>query len=390
MLKVFHVLFLVVLAGCGGGGDEGPANQPEPLPPGKAIGGAGNDYGRSAQQTSDGGYVIAGLTNSTGAGGYDAWLIKTDATGSVIRQTAFGGRGTDFSYSVRQTQDGGFIATGVRNIANFAISPADPAFPIDLGGELFLRKMNANLEFEWEHTVTTAEFPYTLGHDLQQTSDGGYIVAGSAGFNLGGQVAFLLKTETTGSVLWNVGIAGELARCVRQTSDGGYIVSTGGLIKTDSTGSVLWAATLNGTAESVWNSSDGGYVVTGSVAVNAGDLYFAKTDANGNLLWERTFGSAGGDIGYSVQETADHGYIITGAGNGGGFDHRFNVYLVKTDANGNLQWQKYFGGLSDDKGRSVQQTSDGGYIVVGETASIGSGGFDVYLIKTDSNGDVQW
>src|SRR6185369_9335737 len=106
--------------------------------------------------------------------------------------------------------------------------------------------------------------------------------------------------------------------------------------------------------------------------------------------WEKTFGSAGGDIGYSVQETADHGYIITGAGSGGGFDHHFDVYLVKTDTNGSLQWQKYFGGLSDDMGRSVRQTSDGGYLIVGQTASIGSGGTDVYLIKTDSNGDVQW
>lgn len=392
MLNAVKLLCIVALAGCSGGGGGGATNQPEPpVPPGKALGGTGNDYGRSVQQTSDGGYIIAGLTNSTGAGGYDAWLIKISATGSVIHQNTFGNTGNDFSYSVRQTPDGGFIATGVRNTANI-LSPADPAFPVDLGGEIFLRKMDANLDLVWEQTTTLAAgIPYTLGYDLQQTSDGGYIVAGAAGVNLGGQTTFLLKTDATGSVLWSTSLAGELGTSVQPTSDGGYIVSSfaPGLIKTDPTGSVLWTATLNGSAESVWNSSDGGYVVTGSVTSNAGDVYLAKTDPNGNLLWEKNFGSAGGDIGYSVQETADHGYIIAGAGSGGGFNHNFDVYLVKTDTNGNLQWQKYFGGLSDDKGRSVRQTSDGGYIIVGETGSIGSGGFDVYVIKTDANGDVQ-
>ncbi len=152
----------------------------------------------------------------------------------------------------------------------------------------------------------------------------------------------------------------------------------------------MWNALLSGTAESVSNVSDGGYIATGMTATNNGDVYLAKVDTSGSIVWEKNFGSPGGDTGHSVQETSDHGFIIAGAGSGGTYNGGFDVYLIKTDANGNLQWQKYYGGLGDDYGLSVQQTSDGGYIIVGSTTSKGAGGYDVYLIKTDADGIAQW
>lgn len=260
--------------------------------------------------------------------------------------------------------------------------------------------MDAALNTVWTTTVSgtatgSPSFGYASGYTVQQTSDSGYIVSGAIGNGMGGGSAFLLKTSQTGSIQWTASFfGGSLATGVQESSGGGYVVSVLGvlppvLVKVDSLGNFQWSTSLNGSAEAVGKTSDGGYIVTGTTGTTD-DVYLAKVDSAGALLWETSFGSAGGDAGYSVQETADHGFIIAGAGSGGGPNHHFDAYLVKTDSSGNVQWQKYFGGLGDDYGRSVSATADGGYIVGGFTNSKGAGGDDIYLIKTDSSGNAQW
>ena len=143
---------------------------------------------------------------------------------------------------------------------------------------------------------------------------------------------------------------------------------------------------------SVQETSEGGYIAVGetySSLTDNKDVLILRTEYNGEFSWANIYGVDGCDYGWSVQQTSDGGFIITGATNSygaGGFD----VLLIKTDANGYMTWQKTFGGTADDHGHSVQQTSDGGYIITGSTSSFGSGGFDVYLIKTDAYGNVSW
>jgi hypothetical protein len=164
------------------------------------------------------------------------------------------------------------------------------------------------------------------------------------------------------------------------------------LIKTDANGNIIWAKTYGGTsydeAYSVQQTSDGGYILAGlTSSFGAGsDVFLIKTDANGNISWAKTFGGTSYDYAYSVQQTSDGGYIM--AGGTSSFGAGGDILLIKTDANGNIIWAKTYGGTYGDKAYFVQQTSDGGYIVVGWTESFGAGSVDIFLIKTDANGDV--
>ena len=156
-----------------------------------------------------------------------------------------------------------------------------------------------------------------------------------------------------------------------------------------------WEKIFGGTNDddglSVQQTTDGGYIITGgtkSFGNGSTDFYLIKTDGNGDSIWTKTFGGTSWDNGWSVQQTTDGGYIITGTtesfGNG-----LSDVYLIKTDDNGDSLWTKTFGGTTNDYGKSVQQTTDGGYIITGgKDSPFGNGGNDVYLIKTDGNGNV--
>jgi hypothetical protein len=194
---------------------------------------------------------------------------------------------------------------------------------------------------------------------------------------------------------------------VDQTIDGGYIIagygypSGGGdrdicLIKTDEFGDTLWTKTYGGSGDeisySVCQTNDSGYVIVGctrSFGNTYYQVYLIKTNSVGDTLWTRTYGGYSDDVGYSVIQTSDSGYAITGS-NASCVFCTYDVYLIKTDFNGNEQWAKTFGGNDGDMGWSVLQTNDGGYLVSGNTLSFGAGNNDVYLIKTNSDGDTLW
>jgi hypothetical protein len=353
----------------------------------KTFGGAGDDGGYSVQQTSDGGYIIVGYTKSYGSGGANVYLIKVNANGIMQWSRTFGGSGDDGGYSVQQTSDGGYIIVGYTK--SFGAGGAD----------VYLIKVDANGIMQWSRTFGGSGDDE--GYSVQQTSDGGYIIVGyTTSYGAGLFDVYLIKVDANGNMQWNRTFGGrgyDLGFSVQQTSDGGYIiVGAAGpydagllgvyLIKVDANGNMQWNRTFGGfqaVGRSVQQTRDGGYIIVGAMwPYDAGgdDVYLIKVDANGNMQWNRTFGGTDYDLGFSVQQTRDGGYIIVGytkSFGAGGYD----VYLIKVDANGNMQWSRTFGGSGDDRGFSVQQTSDGGYIIVGYTTSYGAGGADIYLIK---------
>jgi hypothetical protein len=429
------------------------------------FGGSSSDYGHSVQQTVDGGYIIAGYTGSFGAGGYDAYLIKTDTSGNEQWSSAFGGSSSDYGRSVQQTLDGGYIMVGYTR--SFGVGAED----------VYLVKIDSSGNEQWSSTFGEYESDY--GYAVRQTDDGGYIVAGYTwSFGAGDEDVYLVKTDASGIEEWSQtigGTSGDYGRSVQQTDDGGYIIggstySFGSgiegdvyLVKTDASGIEEWSRTFGGESSdhgysvqqtvdggyvvagatysygagnydvylifgedtasieiepaeirfigeyhnesqryyggsgedignSVQQTDDGGFVITGytkSFGAGERDTFLLKTDISGIEQWSRVYGGSGWDEGHCVQRTDDGGYIIVGYTESFGVGEE-DVYLVKTDASGNEEWSETFGGSDMDKGNAVQQTDDGGYIIVGSTGSFGGGGSNVYLVKTDSYGIGQW
>jgi hypothetical protein len=361
------------------------------------YGGSDIDGSYSVQETIDKGFIVAGSTYSFGPSEY-FWLIKTDPAGNEIWSKTFGGSLYERSISVQQTSDGGYIMTGFAT--SYGAGQTD----------LWLLKTDPEGKEEWNRTFGGLEGDF--GNSVQQTNDSGYIIAGmTESSGAGNEDVWLLKTDSSGMEEWNMTFGGpgwDEAYSVQQTRDFGYIVAgltesfgAGGrdvwLIKTDFQGIREWNRTFGGYDDdmsfSVQETRDGGFIMagwTGSYGAGGKDIWLIKTDSLGIKEWDRTFGGSADDLGSSVNQTFDDGYIITGTTksySAGGND----IWLIKTDSLGNEEWDRPFGGSENDVGWSVQETSDGGYIIGGWTESYGSGdnGGDVWLIKVDSIGDLR-
>ncbi|MDD5528551.1 MAG: T9SS type A sorting domain-containing protein [bacterium] len=247
------------------------------------------------------------------------------------------------------------------------------------------------------------------GNSVQQTMDSNYIFAGyTYSFEAG---VYLLKINSMGDTLWTktYGETGcdEWGSSIQQTTDGGFII-LGGKGSTDSTRKI-WLIKIDANGDTLWTKAhsiirdywrlclirqtmDGGYIMIGEAGdhskMNLTDIWLIKADSAGDTLWTKTFGGGGYDWGNSVQQTSDSGYIIVGEA-GCGKTAAWDLWLIKTDANGDTLWTRTYGGPSTDGGHSVQQTTDGGYIITGyvDTSTVGT---DIWLIKTDSTGDTLW
>ncbi len=247
-----------------------------------------------------------------------------------------------------------------------------------------------------------------------QTLDGGYILAGNTrSYGAGESDVWLVKTDSRGYEHWNRTFGGtdrDSASSVTQSEDGGYILagkthsygagrSDVWLVKIDSKGYEQWNQTFGGTggdwAESIQQTSDGGFIIAGTTtSYGAGyfDFWLIKTDSKGKEQWNQTFEGSGDDWAHSVIQTSDGGYVIVGKT--GALDDNVkydqnddldDMWLVKTDSKGNMEWYNSFGSTGFDWANCIQQTSDGGYIIAGKTDSYRAGDADVWLIKLEGN-----
>lgn len=355
----------------------------------RAYGGTNYDGAHSVVQTLDGGYVVVGVTKSFGAGGYDFWLVKTDCYGNMEWNKTYGGVSNDHAASVMQTGDGGYVITG--HTYSFGVGSAD----------FWLIKTDELGNMQWNQTYGGTS--YDVAWSLMQTSDGGFVLAGQTySFGSGWSNAWLVKTDEFGNMEWNQTYGRKNYDYVIsfvQTSDGGYalagrVASQQGfgdgdfwLVKTDSSGNVQWDKTYGGTGEetahSVVQAIDGGFALTGltnSLGAGGFDTWLVKTDSNGEMEWNQTYGGANDDWAHSVVQTGDEGYALAG------YSVSFGVgaadfWSVNTDKFGNMEWNETYGGSNEDMAYSLAQTTDGGYVLAGFTESFGAGTRDFWLIK---------
>jgi len=357
----------------------------------KTYGGVDNDFANCVQQTADSGYVIVGYTYSFGGGsGYcDVYLIKTDSLGDTLWTRTYGESLNDIGESVQQTTDGGFIVSG---------ATSDPT---GTGVYAYLIKTDSSGDTTW---TKMSYWGYSSsGNSVKQTSDAGYIVCGTAEYDV-----CLVKTDSLGNIIWRrtYGGTGFEDGTSFQVDTGGECSITGFttsfgaggadvyLIRTAPWGDTLWTRTYGGSQDecgcSVQVTADGGYIITGYTNSFGSDyqILLVRTDAIGDTMWVRTYGGPGVDLGISLLVTADGSFVIVGITDSYGAGGR-DVYLIKTDSLGNLLWETTFGGAENDEGVSIKETFDGGYIVAGYTKSFGAGSHDLWLLKIEPEVGVE-
>jgi hypothetical protein len=359
----------------------------------QTYGSEGYDWGRSVQQTVDGGYVIAGEASIAGSGLTYVYLIKTNENGIEQWSQTYGGDGHDMGYEVHQTSDEGYIIVGETH--SFGNG----------GGDVYIVKTDENGVEQWSQTYGGTE--YDIGYSINQTSDQGYIIAGVTSSFGNGWDVYLIKTDENGIEQWSHTYGGadtDYVHSVQQTNDGGYVIggwtySFGNgdrdvyLIKTDENGIEQWSQTYgdggDDVGRSVQQTTDGGYVVAGFSSNATTDALLIKTDENGFEQWSHFYHGYGNedDLFYSVNQTSEGGYIMTGETFQ--VDHeQKEVYIVKTDASGEPYWEHMYANQYYSVGYSVQETNDQEFVIAGVCRPQGSGPMDVYLIKTDGWVDV--
>ncbi|MBI4863000.1 MAG: hypothetical protein HY815_22465 [Candidatus Riflebacteria bacterium] len=250
-------------------------------------------------------------------------------------------------------------------------------------------------------------------YDTRATADGGYIVTGwTKSFGAGDADVWVLKLDSQGKILWEkaYGGAGEdVGTSIRQTAEGGYAVAgwtasfgSGGndvwVLKLDAQGNLIWQKTYGGAypdhSYAFQQTSDGGYIVAADTFsfpsyTATTDVWLLKLDAQGNVIWQRIYGGLNYDWVYCVQQTTDAGYVVAGHTRSFGAGNE-DTWILKLDGQGDIDWQATYGGTGRDWATGVRQTEDGGYVALGYTTSFGAGNYDVWLLKLDGLGNVDW
>ncbi len=415
--------------GCSGSTTQAVTQLPQPTPGAgwqKALGGTGSDAARDVWQTTDGGYLITGSSGSSDGdatanqGANDFWVVKTNATGSIQWQTSLGGSANEYITGAIQTSDGGYALAGSTESANL------PGFHGST--DAWLVRLDPAGTVLWQRSFGTSGVDEAGA--IVQAADGSLVFAGSTAF-YGGDVSgwngaadFLLVKldEATGSTIWQrcLGTSyGERATGLSRTADGGFILcgytdalagthgaSDFNVMKTDGTGNLQWSQTYGGSAVDVGRSvlqlPSGDYVTAGhtfssddQVSGSHGgvDTWVVRLNSVGGIVWQRCLGGSADDYGGIVVAGAHNDVLMLGStssnnGDVTGFHGTQDAWLVSmSQADGTLNWQRALGGSGNDEGGGVRPTADGEIIVSATTASNDGdvsghhGGGDMWLVK---------
>ncbi|MFD0795957.1 hypothetical protein ACFQZJ_00680 [Maribacter chungangensis] len=397
MKRYFFVLFIAVLIfSC----EPENGNEVTPIPDTtflgevawiKTVGGTGEETAQAIITTTDGGYAVLGFTNSIdgdidgkSTAVNDYLLLKFDGQGNLEWNNTYGGSKDDRGQSLVQTKEGGFALTG------YAMSD-DGDGSINNGfHDNWVVKVDVLGSMEWEKSFGFSGHDHS--YDIVETQDGGLFFTG-----------FLDITSARAD--------GNTEKANTLTRHGvGEFWGT----KIDASGALQWRGYFGGTnndrSHAVVESDDGGFVMAGFSESNdfdisntqgSYDFWVVKVDANGNLLWERSYGGSGIEIAYDIAKTQDGGYVIAGNtfssdGDISGTKGESDVWLVKIDASGSLVWEHTYGGSSFDAAQAVISSKNGGYFIVGSSKSINKdadanyGENDIWLVKTDDLGNLVW
>lgn len=356
----------------------------------RTYGGSDDDFARSIVQTDDGGSIIVGYTGIM-PDNFDVYVIKVDSAGEMEWQKTYGGKGWDTGSAVDQCEDSGFIIAGYTNSYGKGWN------------DIYLVRTDNAGKILWQKTFGGSN--EDGASSVLETIDGGFIIAGETmSFGAGDYDVLVIKTDAMGNVLWKNTIGGTYCdgcQAIQQTYDGGYIIvgdtkSSGkgwhdvNLIKLDARGNVRWSKTYGGKdfdyGEAIRETNDRGFIIVGwtrSFGAGLSDVYLIKTDRDGKVLWTKTYGGPQHDFGFNVEQTFDGGYLIVGdtKSYGSGW---YDVYVIRTNEYGDTLWTKTYGGIQPDEAFALHPTKDGGYLIGGNSKSFGGWDDDVYLLKLQS------
>lgn len=348
-------------------------------------------------------------------------------------QKSFGGSDYDAAYSTQQTKDGGFIVAGISLSADGDVTGNHGSY------DCWVIKLNSSGIIQWKKALGGSLAD--AGVSVRQTNDGGYIVAsyaeskdGDVDGNHGNQDYWIVKLDESGNTVWKKCFGGTLydyPADIKQTKDGGYIIAgytysnngdvTGNhgnydcwIVKIDAKANIQWQKCFGGSAYdagfSIVQTGDGNYIVAGCTLSKNGDVvgnhggydyWVLKLDVAGNKLWQKPLGGSGDDFAYSIDQTSDGGYIVAGSSNSKNGDVSGNhgsddYWIVKLDTGANIQWQKSLGGAASEIAKSIHATKDGGCGITGYSKSgdgdvTGAhGSNDCWVVKLDVKGNIQW
>ncbi len=293
------------------------------------------------RQTADEGYIMAGTTDSCGAGGIDIWVVKLLSNTAIAWQKTYGGSDNDVSCGIQQTADGGYIVAG--STYSFGAGQSD----------CWVLKLNSDGTVAWQKAYGGAS--YDKATCIRQTADGGYIFTGlSQSFVADTWMLWVMKLDSDGSVTWEKRYDNTLYNsltCISPTADGGYIVAT--------------------------TSSAGG---------GQDDFQVIKLNSDGTVTWQKAYGGTNDDMARCIQQTADGGYIVAGSMYRG-VPALDDIWILKLNSDGTIAWQKYYGGNNADSAAYILQTGDGGYIVAANGSSVANSSL---IMKLNSDGTVAW